>query len=94
MNTGTTTVGIMDGSGNLLKPGERGEVVIRGANVVTGYENNPEANASSFTNGLIVPLFWLVAVMADVGGKATCLRGAPVSRASLTGLALWSLLAV
>jgi long-subunit acyl-CoA synthetase (AMP-forming) len=25
--------------------------VIRGANVITGYENNPEANASSFTNG-------------------------------------------
>jgi len=41
----------MDAAGNLLKPGERGEVVIRGANVVKGYENNPEANASSFTNG-------------------------------------------
>jgi acyl-CoA synthetase (AMP-forming)/AMP-acid ligase II len=41
----------MDAAGNLLKPGERGEVVIRGANVVTGYENNPEANASSFVNG-------------------------------------------
>jgi acyl-CoA synthetase (AMP-forming)/AMP-acid ligase II len=51
MNTGTTTVGIMDGAGNLLKTGERGEVVIRGANVVTGYENNPEANATSFVNG-------------------------------------------
>ena len=50
-NTGTTEIGIMDAAGNLLKPGERGEVVIRGANVVKGYENNPEANASSFTNG-------------------------------------------
>jgi acyl-CoA synthetase (AMP-forming)/AMP-acid ligase II len=50
-NTGTTEVGIMDGAGNLLKAGERGEVVIRGANVIKGYENNPEANASSFTNG-------------------------------------------
>ena len=50
-NTGTTTIGIMDGAGNLLKAGERGEVVIRGANVIRGYENNPEANASSFTNG-------------------------------------------
>jgi len=50
-NTGTTEIGIMDAAGHLLKPGERGEVVIRGANVVKGYENNPEANASSFTNG-------------------------------------------
>src|SRR6185437_14534949 len=31
--------------------GERGEVVIQGPNVVAGYENNPEANAKSFTNG-------------------------------------------
>ncbi|MBZ5610762.1 MAG: amino acid adenylation domain-containing protein, partial [Acidobacteriia bacterium] len=29
----------------------RGEVVIQGPNVVDGYENNPEANAKSFTNG-------------------------------------------
>ena len=50
-NTGTTQIAIMDGAGNLLKAGERGEVVIRGANVIRGYENNPEANASSFTNG-------------------------------------------
>jgi acyl-CoA synthetase (AMP-forming)/AMP-acid ligase II len=50
-NTGTTEIGIMDAEGNLLAAGERGEVVIRGANVVRGYENNPEANASSFTNG-------------------------------------------
>ena len=50
-NTGTTTIGIMDAAGKLLEQGERGEVVIRGANVVTGYENNPEANASSFANG-------------------------------------------
>ena len=42
---------IMDEEGTLLLTGERGEVVIKGANVITGYENNPEANASSFTNG-------------------------------------------
>jgi acyl-CoA synthetase (AMP-forming)/AMP-acid ligase II len=41
----------MDGAGNLLKAGERGEVVIRGANVIRGYENNPDANATSFTDG-------------------------------------------
>ena len=51
LNTGTTEVGIMDAAGHLLEPGERGEVVIRGANVVTGYENNPEANATAFVNG-------------------------------------------
>ncbi len=41
----------MDEAGNLLSTGDRGEVVIRGPNVVSGYENNPEANAKSFTNG-------------------------------------------
>ena len=44
-------VSIMDGKGNHLNSGERGEVVIQGPNVVDGYENNPEANAASFTNG-------------------------------------------
>ena len=41
----------MDEAGKLLGVGERGEVVIQGPNVVSGYENNPEANAKSFTNG-------------------------------------------
>ena len=44
-------VGLMDAEGKLLETGERGEVVIQGPNVVAGYENNPEANAKSFTNG-------------------------------------------
>ncbi len=44
-------IGIMDEAGNLLPQGERGEVVIQGPNVVSGYENNPEANAKSFVNG-------------------------------------------
>jgi acyl-CoA synthetase (AMP-forming)/AMP-acid ligase II len=44
-------VGIMDDAGNLLATEQRGEVVIQGPNVVPGYENNPEANAKSFTNG-------------------------------------------
>ena len=44
-------VGIMDDQGNLLPSGELGEVVIQGPNVIEGYENNPEANAKSFTNG-------------------------------------------
>ena len=44
-------VAIMDEEGTLLIIGERGEVVIKGDNVITSYENNPEANATSFTNG-------------------------------------------
>jgi acyl-CoA synthetase (AMP-forming)/AMP-acid ligase II len=44
-------VGIMNNEGRLLAPEEQGEVVIQGANVIAGYENNPEANATSFTNG-------------------------------------------
>lgn len=44
-------VAIMDDDGTLLPPGRLGEVVIRGRNVTDGYENNPAANASAFTNG-------------------------------------------
>ena len=41
----------MDTAGTLLAPGQRGEVVIRGPNVIDGYENNPKANATAFVNG-------------------------------------------
>ena len=41
----------MDEVGQLLPAGSLGEVVIRGRNVMAGYENNPEANAKAFTNG-------------------------------------------
>jgi acyl-CoA synthetase (AMP-forming)/AMP-acid ligase II len=44
-------IGIMDAQGRHLPAGERGEVVIRGPNVVAGYESNPEANATSFVDG-------------------------------------------
>jgi acyl-CoA synthetase (AMP-forming)/AMP-acid ligase II len=44
-------VGIMDERGNLLDRGQIGEVVVRGPNVMPGYEANPEANAAAFTNG-------------------------------------------
>jgi acyl-CoA synthetase (AMP-forming)/AMP-acid ligase II len=44
-------VSIMDAEGRHLPAGERGEVVISGPNVVRGYENNPEANATAFTDG-------------------------------------------
>jgi acyl-CoA synthetase (AMP-forming)/AMP-acid ligase II len=44
-------VAIMDLDGELLPRGETGEIVIRGANVTAGYENNPKANAEGFANG-------------------------------------------
>lgn len=42
---------IMSDDGRLLGRGPEGEVVIRGPNVIDGYESNPEANASSFVSG-------------------------------------------
>jgi oxalate---CoA ligase len=44
-------IAIMDEAGNLLPVDTVGEVVIRGRNVTPGYENNPSANATAFTNG-------------------------------------------
>ena len=44
-------ISIMDDKGRHLASGERGEVVIKGPNVTRGYENNPDANAASFTDG-------------------------------------------
>jgi acyl-CoA synthetase (AMP-forming)/AMP-acid ligase II len=44
-------VAIMDDAGVLQPAGALGEVVIKGGNVTSGYENNPAANASSYTNG-------------------------------------------
>ena len=45
-------VAIMDESDSkLIDIGKVGEIVIRGPNVTPGYENNPEANASSFADG-------------------------------------------
>jgi len=44
-------VGIMSLGGEILPNGEVGEIVIRGANITKGYENNPKANEDNFTNG-------------------------------------------
>jgi acyl-CoA synthetase (AMP-forming)/AMP-acid ligase II len=44
-------IAIMDQDGAFLAAGQVGEVVIRGPNVTAGYENNPDANAKSFSAG-------------------------------------------
>ncbi len=44
-------VAIMDEAGQVLPAGSTGEIVIRGTNVTSGYENNPKANAEAFTSG-------------------------------------------
>jgi oxalate---CoA ligase len=44
-------IAIMNEEGKLLGPHEIGEIVIRGKNVTSGYENNPAANATAFVNG-------------------------------------------
>ncbi len=44
-------IAVMGEQGRLLRPGEIGEIVIRGDNVTAGYENNPAANAAAFVDG-------------------------------------------
>lgn len=44
-------IAIMNQDAQLQPPGVIGEVVIRGDNVTSGYENNPAANAQAFVNG-------------------------------------------
>jgi len=42
---------IVDGRGRALPAGETGELMVRGANVVRGYWNKPEATAQAFVDG-------------------------------------------
>jgi acyl-CoA synthetase (AMP-forming)/AMP-acid ligase II len=44
-------IAIVGEQGRRLSPGYKGEVVIRGDNVMSGYEGNHEANAESFIDG-------------------------------------------
>jgi amino acid adenylation domain-containing protein len=44
-------VAIMDEQGSFPPAGHIGDVVIKGSNVMGGYQNNPAANANSFTAG-------------------------------------------
>jgi acyl-CoA synthetase (AMP-forming)/AMP-acid ligase II/acyl carrier protein len=44
-------IAVIDEAGQLLARGATGEVVIRGASVMRGYENNPQANREAFSDG-------------------------------------------
>jgi len=60
MATGTD-VAIMDQGGNVLEPGAVGQVVIRGPNVITRYDDAPQVDDQSFHRGwfLTGDLGWL-----------------------------------
>ena len=47
----TVDAQMMDQSGRLLGPGETGEIVYRSPHLMTGYWNNPAANAGAFAHG-------------------------------------------
>lgn len=49
--TPMTRIAIMDDDGNLLPPGETGEIVYRGPQVMNGYLNLPAPTAESFRHG-------------------------------------------
>src|SRR5580704_16855342 len=42
---------VTDTSGKQIEPGQAGELVVRGANVMRGYWNNPEETAKAFRDG-------------------------------------------
>jgi acyl-CoA synthetase (AMP-forming)/AMP-acid ligase II/pimeloyl-ACP methyl ester carboxylesterase len=44
-------VALLDDHGRVLPPGATGEIAIRGASVMNGYEANPAANADAFVDG-------------------------------------------
>jgi acyl-CoA synthetase (AMP-forming)/AMP-acid ligase II/acyl carrier protein len=46
-----SAVAVVDGAGYFLGPHHRGEIVVRGPNVLDGYEGDPAVNESSFLNG-------------------------------------------
>lgn len=46
-----TQIAILDEADQILPSGQIGEIVLQGKNIIPGYENNPQANGKSFTQG-------------------------------------------
>jgi acyl-CoA synthetase (AMP-forming)/AMP-acid ligase II/aryl carrier-like protein len=42
---------IVNEKGKILPSGEIGEIIVKGENIMSGYQNNPQANKESFLNG-------------------------------------------
>ena len=49
--SGGPEIRVVDTTGTTVPRGQTGEIVIRGPNVMTAYENNPKANAEAFYDG-------------------------------------------
>ena len=49
--SGGPEIRVVDTTGTTVPRGQPGEIVIRGPNVMTAYENNPSANAEAFYDG-------------------------------------------
>jgi len=49
--TAQTELCLVDEDGNPVTPGEKGEMWVRGAHVMSGYWENPKATADAFSNG-------------------------------------------
>jgi len=49
--SGGPAIRIVDETGTTVPTGHTGEIVIKGPNVMTAYENNPKANADAFYDG-------------------------------------------
>jgi len=47
----TIDISVQDENGNFLAPGNEGEILLRGACVISGYEAAPAVNRESFSNG-------------------------------------------
>jgi acyl-CoA synthetase (AMP-forming)/AMP-acid ligase II len=47
----TLDVAIMDETGNLLTPGQTGQIAVRGAGVMPGYDGDPAATRAAFADG-------------------------------------------
>jgi long-chain acyl-CoA synthetase len=51
MANSSNMVKVFDQNDQELPPGERGEIVVKGDNVMLGYYNNPQATADAIRNG-------------------------------------------